>query len=47
MGVAKAKKMPKKTLIQKINRYGPTKENTLLKIADLNMGLGWVDDIAK
>jgi hypothetical protein len=47
MGVAKAKKMPKKTLIQKINRYGPTKENTLLKIADLNMGLGWVDDMTK
>jgi hypothetical protein len=47
MGVAKAKKMPKKTLIQNINRYGPTKENTLLKIADLNIGLGWVDDIAR
>ncbi len=46
MGVAKAKKMPKKTLTQKINRYGPTKENTLLKIEDLNKGLDWVDDIA-
>jgi hypothetical protein len=47
MGVAKAKKMPKNTLIQKITRYGPTKENPLLMIADLNMGLGWVDDIAR